>query len=132
MWDLIIIHTYLLERCRNNEWPRQLVTHTLFHLELTFNTRVNVSQIYDLKNKRFRDDLEDDHPSLDGSVKKPKLREGGAENVTNELDLFNYKYEKLCTDIQDKLKSVGDENPDDPKIQVNQRYVFKIPVNLTV
>ena len=75
-------------------------------------------QIYDLRLERFQCDLEDDHPSLDGSVKKSNNQTGGAEGITQELDIFNLKYQRLCESLRDKLRQLGDENPDDPDIQV--------------
>ena len=77
-------------------------------------------QIYDLRLERFQCDLEDDHPSLDGSVKKTNT-ETGAELVTHQLDLFNLKYQRLCESLRDKLKELGEARPDDPDIQVKLR-----------
>ena len=68
--------------------------------------------------ERFQCDLEDDHPSLDGSVKKANTQTG-ADGVTQQLDIFNLKYQRLCESLQDKLKELGEANPDDPDLQVN-------------
>ena len=70
--------------------------------------------------EKFQCELEDEHPSLDGSV--PRHQEGtmtGAEKVVQELDLFNLKYQRLCESARDKLKQIGEENPDAPEIQVS-------------
>ena len=74
-------------------------------------------QIYDLRLERIQCDLEDDHPSLDGSVKKTKAQTG-ADDVTQQLDIFNLKYQRLCESLRDKLKELGEKSPDDPDIQV--------------
>ena len=74
-------------------------------------------QIYDLRLERFQCDLEDDHPSLDGSVKKTNAQTG-ADEVTQQLDIYNLKYQRLCESLRDKLKELGEKSPDDPDIQV--------------
>ena len=42
----------------------------------------------------------------------------GAETVIAQLDVFNLKYQRLCENIRDKLKMIGEDNQDDPEIQV--------------
>ena len=72
--------------------------------------------------EKFQCELEDEHPSLDGSVPRRHDDDGlvsGSEKVTQELDLFNLKYQRLCEATRDKLQQIGEENPDDPEIQVS-------------
>ena len=72
--------------------------------------------------EKFQCELEDEHPSLDGSVPRRLDDDGlmsGSEKVTQELDLFNLKYQRLCEAARDKLQQIGEENPDDPEIQVS-------------
>ena len=42
----------------------------------------------------------------------------GAESVSQELDLFNLKYQRLCESLRSRIEDVGDKNKDDPEIQV--------------
>jgi hypothetical protein len=61
--------------------------------------------------------LEEDHPSLDGSVKQTGSR-SGADNVSQELDLFNLKYQRLMEALRSRMAEVGEQNGDDPDIKV--------------
>lgn len=69
-----------------------------------------------MRIKNFRDSLEDDHPSLDGSVAKkadyPQVT--GAEEVAAQLDRHNARYRELRDQIHSKLK-VKTESGDFPE-----------------
>ena len=65
--------------------------------------------------------MEEDHPSLDGSVKQAAKRtSNGAEDVSQELDLFNLKYQRLMEALRSRIAEVGAQNEEDPAIQVGQ------------
>ena len=69
--------------------------------------------------KRYRERLEEDHPSLDGSAKQLGSS-SGADGVSQELDLFNLKYQRLMEALRSRMAEVGEENAGDPEIQVGQ------------
>ena len=69
--------------------------------------------------------MEEDHPSLDGSVKQAAKRtSNGAEDVSQELDLFNLKYQRLMEALRSRIAEVGAQNEEDPAIQVGQISFF--------
>ena len=83
--------------------------------------------------EKFQCELEDEHPSLDGSLPRKHREDNvtGAETVIAQLDVFNLKYQRLCENIRDKLKMIGEDNQDDPEIQVgfqNQFYLLYVTV----
>ena len=103
---------------------RDNLTGTFQTLLINFQTTTgnnplttNPSQIYDLRLKRYKCELEEDHPSLDGCVKKARVQPG-ADIASQELDLFNLKYQRLCESLQSRIKEIGDQHPDDPELQV--------------
>lgn len=70
--------------------------------------------------------MEEDHPSLDGSVKQAANRtSSGAEDVSQELDLFNLKYQRLMEALRSRIAEVGAQNEEDPAIQVGQISSYK-------
>ena len=69
--------------------------------------------------EKFQCELEDEHPSLDGSVRKSEDAVSGASRVTMDLDLLNTRYQRLCEDTRDRVKMIGDQHQDDPEIQVS-------------
>ena len=72
----------------------------------------DLPQIYDLRNKNFREGLEEEHPSLDGAVKRrDEGTVSGAENVAREMDEFNRRFAGLEDELKDKiLRAKNDEN----------------------
>ena len=38
--------------------------------------------------------------------------------MSQELDLFNLKYQRLCESLRSRIEEVGDKHKDDPEIQV--------------
>eukprot|EP00092_Neocalanus_flemingeri_P021691 GFUD01023529.1.p1 GENE.GFUD01023529.1~~GFUD01023529.1.p1 ORF type:complete len:5553 (+),score=1484.06 GFUD01023529.1:557-17215(+) len=88
---------------------------------------VREAKIYDLRLERFQCDLEEVHPSLDGSIKK-RNKQSGADTVSQELDLFNLKYQRLCESLRSRLEAVGDESKDDPEIQSKLTNLLLVPL----
>eukprot|EP00092_Neocalanus_flemingeri_P001303 GFUD01001391.1.p1 GENE.GFUD01001391.1~~GFUD01001391.1.p1 ORF type:complete len:5580 (+),score=1489.94 GFUD01001391.1:543-17282(+) len=88
---------------------------------------VREAKIYDLRLERFQCDLEEVHPSLDGSIKK-RNKQSGADTVSQELDLFNLKYQRLCESLRSRLEAVGDESKDDPEIQSKLTNLLLAPL----
>ena len=43
--------------------------------------------------------------------------------MSQELDLFNLKYQRLCESLRSRIEEVGDRNKDDPEIQVGYFYM---------
>ena len=40
--------------------------------------------------------------------------------------MFNLKYQRLCESVRDKLQVIGEENQDDPEIQVCVRSFSRL------
>ena len=67
-----------------------------------------------MRNKNFREELEEDHPSLDGSVAEksksgPKKWSPGQDEVATELDSLNGRFSGLEEDIRRRMESVGND-----------------------
>ena len=72
--------------------------------------------------------MEDAHPSLDGSVKKPsKPSPAAGEEIAQELDLFNLRYQKLSETLRTRLRTIGEgeETKNDPDVKVGVLFVLK-------
>lgn len=77
-------------------WPRcgSAVTTTPFPLLVLW-------QIYGLRLQRFAEGLEQDHPSLDGSLaaKRRRLETDGSGAVAAEVNELNARYLALAEDL---------------------------------
>ncbi len=78
-------------------------------------------QIFELRNRNFRESLEEDHPSLDAAV-HPAAK-GGEEGegvhddhdhefaqvcrVQRELDCLNDRYQETLTKVREKMMEIG-------------------------
>ena len=51
-------------------------------------------------------------------MKRIEQQQSGAETVSQQLDLLNTKYQRLCESLRSKLEEVAEKNKDDPEIQV--------------
>ena len=66
------------------------------------------AQIFALRSKNYRESLEDDHPSLDGSrPKAAPAAEDGAETVSAELDGLNARFGSAAEGLAGRLRRVG-------------------------
>ena len=79
-----------------------------------------------MRNKNFREELEDAHPSLDGSVKKQSQQPSPGEDVVQELDVFNLRYQRLSETLRARLTKIGEgeEARNDPDIKVSCCFIF--------
>jgi hypothetical protein len=83
-----------------------------------------------LRNKKFREELEEDHPSLDASVQKkpatPLQSPSGEAEVEAQLDALNARYVTLGEKARSALVAVGQEQQySDPDVKV--RLPFHLP-----
>ena len=67
------------------------------------------TQIYALRNKNFRESLEEDHPSLDAAASNAASEkyEDGAEVVARQLDSINSRFETVAERLTSRLKTIG-------------------------
>lgn len=81
-----------------------------------------------MRNKNFREELADAHPSLDGSVKRPSNPSPAAagEDIAQELDLFNLRYQTLSKTLRCRLLKIGEgeEAKNDLDIKVSYCFCF--------
>ncbi len=68
-----------------------------------------------MRNKNFRESLEDEHPSLDASVARPEEDSGcggddgaGADLVSRQLDELNTRYGDAGRRLTERLKELGE------------------------
>jgi hypothetical protein len=62
-----------------------------------------------LRNKNFRESLEDDHPSLDGYLtRKDAAVEDGAEVVSRQLDELNSRFGSAAEGLTEKIWEIGE------------------------
>ena len=80
---------------------------------------VAVVKIFALRSKNFRESLEDDHPSLDGS--RPKTAsEDGAETVSGELDGLNARFGSAAEGLAGRLRQIGQKIQEEEEEEENQ------------
>ena len=88
---------------------------------MTFDER----QIYDLRNKNYRESLEEEHPSWDGSVaRRPEDEEAasGAGEVTRELEDFNRRFGRL----KDRVETEVDKMDPKGKEETHRLHALKV------
>lgn len=51
----------------------------------------------------------------------------GADVVSQQLDLFNLKYQRLMEALRSRIAEVGEQNADNPEIQVGEIYLLSSP-----
>ncbi|GBM08724.1 Dystonin, partial [Araneus ventricosus] len=67
---------------------------------------IREAKIYDLRLKHYKENLEEEHPSLDASLQKSTTVISGADAVERELDLLNHQYSTLMQTILDYLEEL--------------------------
>lgn len=84
-------------------WPRWCPAAT--DAATTFALCVCVWQIFDLRLRRFAEGLEQDHPSLDGSLGQRQRLQATPQGrgVAGELDALNARYLALAEDLAKAL-----------------------------
>jgi hypothetical protein len=69
-----------------------------------------------LRNKNFRESLEDDHPSLDGYLtRKDAAVEDGAEVVSRQLDELNSRFGSAAEGLTEKIREIGERRMKEEK-----------------
>ncbi|GFR20379.1 plectin [Trichonephila clavata] len=67
---------------------------------------IREAKIYDLRLKHYKENLEEEHPSLDASLQKNTTVISGAEDVEKELEHLNQQYSSLIQAILDYLEEL--------------------------
>ncbi|GFV28802.1 dystonin [Trichonephila clavipes] len=67
---------------------------------------IREAKIYDLRLKHYKENLEEEHPSLDASLQKNSTVISGAEDVERELEHLNQQYSALIQVILDYLEEL--------------------------
>ncbi|GFY59276.1 plectin [Trichonephila inaurata madagascariensis] len=67
---------------------------------------IREAKIYDLRLKHYKENLEEEHPSLDASLQKNPTVISGAEDVERELEHLNQRYSALIQVILDYLEEL--------------------------
>ncbi|XP_035222927.1 uncharacterized protein LOC118195713 [Stegodyphus dumicola] len=64
---------------------------------------IREAKIYDLRLKHYKENLEEEHPSLDASLQKKAAVFSGADTVATELERINQEYSSLLQQILNYL-----------------------------
>ncbi|GIY37949.1 hypothetical protein CEXT_748041 [Caerostris extrusa] len=67
---------------------------------------IREAKIYDFRLKHFKENLEEEHPSLDACLQKTSAVISGADDVENKLENLNQQYSTLMQAILDYLEEL--------------------------
>ncbi|XP_076544867.1 dystonin-like protein short stop isoform X27 [Osmia lignaria lignaria] len=87
-------------------------------VNVTGGRLIREGKIYGQRLRAFKEELEDICPSLDASVKKPRREYvSTVDDVARDLDTLNRRYTTLVNILQEKVKQLAVQHPEDTSLQ---------------